>query len=226
MASALLEREAGLKHLFLSRDAGDDPDWRGLGLPDAPVRVRQVHRDGIVVAGEGDMAGFRLQPAEGDVLITTVRRAPLAIFTADCVSAVIYDRATPALALVHAGWRGTARSIVWKTLLTMFERIGSRPEDCLAATGPAVAVSCYDVGEDVREAFVKALPYGQDVLTAHGDFRWLLDLGEANRRQLLDACIPADRVAVCPYCTRCEADWFHSARRGTEGRQATVAWLT
>ncbi len=252
-AAAALDGAPGLRHWFLGRRGGasagpwaslnlgyatgDDRDtvernrlraWEALGLPRPPLLPSQVHGNDVVTVDAGNVERFMAEPPRADALITALRGQPLALLTADCLPVVVVDRRTPALAVVHAGWRGTVRSILWKTLLTMFEEFGTQSEDCLAAIGPAIAGPCYEVGEDVREAFVKGLPYGQDVLTAGAPLHWFADLREANRRQLLDARLPASQVATCPYCTHCEADGFYSARRDRpdSGRQATVAMLT
>ena len=252
VSSALLGANACLKHWFcgriggagsgpyagmnLSRRVGDSPDVvarnheilaDGLGLPRPPLVLKQVHGNAVVVAGPDNLGGLYDNPPEADAIITAMRNVPLAILTADCVPIVVLDVGTPSLAVVHAGWRGTVRSVLWKTILAMFEEFGADPSDCYAAIGPAVESKCYEVGNDVREAFIKGLPYGADVLERGNDAHWALDLREANRRQILDARLSPSRVAACPYCTRCETDWFFSARRDGErsGRHGTVAML-
>lgn len=253
VAAAVLERIGGLRHWFgtrrggdsaapfdslnLAYGIGDDRDavernrnrcWEAMGLPRPPLIPRQVHGSAVVIVDAGNHDRLLADPPEADAVATAVRGIPLAILTADCVPIIVCDTATPALAVVHAGWRGTVAAALWRTLLTMFDSFGTRSEDCVAAIGPSIAGPCYEVGEDVRTAFVHALPYGQDVLAPAGpQFKWLADLREANRRQLLDGRLVPARVGVCPYCTHCEAGWFHSARRdrGGSGRQAAVAML-
>lgn len=225
VTSALLDGEAGLLCRFFGRAA--EAIEADTGFPSPPLAVRQVHGDTIVVVEEGAMERLRNEPVEGDAVITRVRGVPVTVRTADCASIVVYDRRTPALGVVHAGWRGTVRSVLWKTVLMMVESFGTDPNDCMAATGPAIAGTCYEVGDDVWEAYGKMLPYGHDLLRRAGEGRWMLDLVEGNRRQLLDARIPAGQTATCPYCTHCAPEWFHSARRdgAAAGRQATVAML-
>ena len=202
--------------------------WQALAFPRPPLLPGQVHGTTVVQVTAENAAALQADPPRADALITALRDQPLAILTADCYPVVIVDRATPAVALVHAGWRGTVGSIVWKTLLTMFETFGTRSEDCAAAIGPGIAGPCYEVGEDVRTAFVKGLPYGQDVLAPAGEFKWWADLREANRRQLLDGRLKPSQVDACPACTHCAREQFFSARRDKlqSGRQATVVMLT
>jgi YfiH family protein len=252
LVSERLEAEPVLRHWFTTRRggrsrppydelnlgyaSGDDREtveanrtalWRALNLPHPPLLPRQVHGDAVAVVDEGGAAAFLSDPPAADAVVTAARGVPLGVLTADCPPVILLDRRTPALGVVHAGWRGMVRSAVWKTLLTMFERYGTRPEDCAAAVGPCIAGRCYEVGEDVRTAFVKGLPYGQDLLEPIGEGKWLADLQEASRRQLLDGRIPAGGVSVCPICTHCEPAWFYSARRdgAASGRQAAVAML-
>jgi len=253
LAATALEAVPGVRHAFfgrrggespgpfaslnLSYSAGDDRDavernrnkaWAALEFPRPPLIPVQVHGNDVVTVTAGNVDGLRADPPRADALMTALKGQPLAILTADCLPIVVVDRRTPALAVVHAGWRGTVRSILWKTLLTMFEEFGTQSEDCVAAIGPAIAGPCYEVGEDVREAFVKGLPYGQDVLAPASPRHWWADLREANRRQLLDARIPPGQVAISTDCTHCEAKRYFSARRDRPltGRQATVAMLT
>ena len=221
VTSSLLDAERGVTCRFLARGGTEE------GFPAPVLSLRQVHGDRVFVLDERSLEGARREPPEADAVITGLRGAPVAIRTADCASVVVHDRRTPALGAIHAGWRGTVRSIVWKTLLLMMEEFGTNPDDCRAAIGPAIAGKCYEVGEDVREAFDRGLPYGGDLLRPASAGKWWLDLLEGNRRQLLDGRLGASRVQVCPYCTHCEAEWFHSARRDGPGagRQSMVAML-
>jgi len=252
-AAAGLASAPGLMHAFTSRRGGaskgaweslnlgyatgDDRDvvernrarlWEALGLPQAPFVPRQVHGNTVIVLDSGNLERCRVDPPEADAVVTALRGQPLAVLTADCAAIVVHDRGTPAVGLVHAGWRGSVRAVLWKAMVTMFDAFGTKPEDCAAAVGPSIAPACYQVGDDVREAFARGLPYGRDLLAADVPGRWRLDLREANRRQLLDARLPLAQVSACPYCTHCEASWFYSARRdgNLTGRHAAVAMLT
>jgi hypothetical protein len=198
-----------------------------LGLPRAPFIPRQVHGNEVLVLEAGNLNAAMAEPPAADAVVTALRGQPVAVLTADCPAIIICDASTPALGVVHAGWRGTVRSAVWKTMLTMHETFGTDPADCVAAVGPCIAGPCYQVGDDVYEVFRRGLPYGPDLLTADGPGKWRLDFREGNRRQLLDARVPPGSVSTCPYCTHCEREWFYSARRdGTKtGRQAAVAML-
>lgn len=223
--------------LNLGYATGDDRDrveanrnlvWAAFGPGGPPVIPRQVHGNEVLLLDGGSLAAARAEPPEADTVMTALPGVPIAVLTADCPAVIICDTATPAIAVVHAGWRGMVRAAVWKALMTMFDSFGTRSEDCVAAIGPCVGPRCYEVGEDVRAAFVKGLPYGQDVLcpgAAPG--KWLADLPETGRRQLLDGRLLPSRIAVCPACTHCEPGRFYSVRRDgpRTGRQAAIAML-
>jgi YfiH family protein len=252
-SSALDGKAAGLRHFFLTRRGGQSGGLfeslnvgygRGdadasvaanrrrvagqLGLPMEPVALRQVHGDKVVVVREGDTKGLLAAPPEADALVTSLHGVPLMVQTADCLPVVVCDTRTPALGVVHAGWRGTVLSILWKTVVTMMDEFGTRPEDCVAAVGPGIGPDCYEVGGEVRDAFGQFLPsYSGALFTPARDGRWNANLGEANRLQLVDALLRPDSIWVCPYCTHCESGSFFSARRDgiNSGRQGAVAWL-
>ena len=222
--------------LNLGRGTSDDPraveaNWRSvvqaLSLPRVPVLLKQKHTDTIILVEENNLERIAEDPPDGDAMITRLANVPLGVLTADCVPVIVCDVRTPALAVVHAGWRGTVLSVLWKTIISMMDAFGTKPEDCHAAIGPAIEEKCYEIDENVREAFVKGLPYGQDVLRPSREFHWFADLREANRRQLLDARLSPSMVTICPYCTHCDSGHFYSARRdgGSTGRQAAVGML-
>jgi len=218
---------------FASGDLGEsvganrERAWQAVGLARPPLVPRQVHGDKVVVLDEGNREALFATPPEADAVVTRLVDAPLAVLTADCVPVILVDCRTPALGVAHAGWRGTVLNVTWKAALMMIEAFGSDPADMAAAIGPCISGECYEVGEDVREAFVRGLSYGSDVLKPSRDGKWLADLREANRRQLLDARIPVNAVSVCQWCTHCETKMFFSARRtgGKTGRMAAVAVL-
>lgn len=253
VSAKVLEDLSCLRHFFLCRTGGfssgacdslnfgfSKDDDRGnvernrektgkiLGLPGAIVFAKQVHGDNIALIDEDNLAQAYAEPPEADALVTRLSNVPLAVLTADCMPAVICDAGTPALAVVHAGWKGTALSTIWKTILFMIEQFGSKTEDCYAAVGPGISGPCYEVGGQVRDALLQGLPFGESVLSPAGPLHWRADLKDASYRQFLDGAIPAAQAAVCPYCTHCEAEWFFSARRDRNGtgRQPAVAFLT
>ena len=192
------------------------------------VVTRQVH--GTVAheptPDEVGMGVFDDQVSpEADALMTDRHSVALVKHSADCVPVWVVDTATPAIALIHAGWRGTYEEIVDKTLSRMAERYGTRPADCLAAIGPSIGACCFEVGDDVAELFATRFP-GDDLVTQMGG-RPHVDLWRCNERQLLRAGVPAASIAVAGLCTACDTATFYSHRReqGHTGVMAAVLEL-
>jgi polyphenol oxidase len=203
------------------------------------VGVRQIH-SGVVLAireGDGALEG-RLQTEdgkavlEGDGLITAVPGVLLAIGTADCVPVLVVDVKKRVVAAFHAGWRGTVARIVEQGIAKMTAEYGSRGEDLVAAVGPSIGACCYTVGDEVRGAFGSQFGYAEDLFSREsGELR--LNLWEANRRQLVDAGVGEERIAVVGECTACARDehgalryFSHRGEKGVAGRMLNVVGLT
>ena len=164
-----------------------------------------------------------------DAVITRVRGLPLTIFTADCVPVVLVDPVTPALGVVHAGWRGTVAEVTARTVTAMERAFGTRPADLLVAVGASIGPCCMEVGDDVRTAVASRFPLWQEtVVQSQKGGKTTIDLWELNVLQLEARGVPREQVAVSRLCTSCRADLFYSWRRdhGETGRLAMVASLT
>ncbi len=182
--------------------------------------LRQVHGTAIKMVGSVEE-----KTHEGDGLMTASPGVLLGIQTADCVPVMFVDVAKRTVAVLHAGWRGTAAGMAAAGVERMQTEFGSRVEDMVAAVGPAIGPCCYAVGEEVRTAFRDGFAYGEALF--RGD---RLDLWEANRRQLMDVGVAAERIAVIGECTACartsagERRYFsHRAEHGVTGRMMSIA---
>jgi YfiH family protein len=154
-----------------------------------------------------------------DALVTDRPGVPLLATFADCCPVLLYDPVRGALALAHAGWRGTAVGVAAQAVEALRREYGSRPGDLVAGIGPAICGGCYEVGEDVAARFQPALARR----SPGGRFR--LDLPAANRAQLEAAGLTAGRVHVHGACTR-ENSELPSHRRSPDGtRFACLAAL-
>jgi YfiH family protein len=207
----------------------------GQGSPMRLVTVRQVHSGVVRVVGTADRAleGSLETPEgkailEGDGLITNVPGVLLGVGTADCVPVLLVDRQRRAVGAFHAGWRGTAARIVEEGVAAMRREYGSRDEDLEAAVGPSIGACCYAVGDEVREKFAAEFRYGQDLFREEGGEQYI-DLWEANRRQLLDAGVAAERITVVKECTGCAKNtdggqkyFSHRVEQGVAGRMLNV----
>jgi purine-nucleoside/S-methyl-5'-thioadenosine phosphorylase / adenosine deaminase len=219
--------DAAFRSLNLGLRCGDDPAralenrrrlCRAVGIPPFAL-VRQVHGARIVRAGRRRLgAGFE-DPStalgSADAIVTSSRRVPLAVLTADCVPVVLADPAEGQLAVVHAGWRGVAQGVL-RSAVACFPH----PEEVRAAVGPAIGPDHYEVGTEVAGAVSAACPGG--AVTSHSDSRLLLDLPASVARVL--AALGIRSIEREEVCTACEPERFFSHRRdGISGRQALVA---
>lgn len=210
-----------------------------LGIDFPIATAKQVHSDLVLIV---DSVPEHLPV--GDALVTATPGLLLAVKTADCIPILVADPRKKVIAAVHAGWRGTARRIVEKTVGIMRQRFGCRPADLRAAVGPGIRDCCYEVGEEVRDHFRSQFAYADELfretkesdpvhekypllfLTArapgHADVgrQMFLDLAGANRRQLLDAGLSARSIDVLDACTACHPDLYfsHRAQHGHTGR--------
>jgi hypothetical protein len=125
------------------------------------------------------------------------------------------DERNRAVAAVHAGWRGSVARIALRAVQAMSRRFATNPRDLHAAIGPAIGVCCYEVGPEV------AAQFGIEG-RAH------IDLAAANRAQLLESGVTADRIYTSNLCTMCRPEEFHSFRRDREaaGRLYSFAGIT
>lgn len=198
-------------------------DWRRL------VTCAQVHGTAVAVVGAADRGRGAADPAGAvpgtDGLATNTPGVPLVTFYGDCVPLFLYDPVNRAIALAHAGWRGTLGRIGAVAVAVLRERFGSAPANILAAIGPAIGPCCYTVGDEVAVRFRREFPGG---LVRRGtDGTWRLDLGMVNRQVLHEAGIPPGNLAAANLCTACNpADFFsHRASGGNTGRMVAIMML-
>jgi YfiH family protein len=189
-----------------------------VGWPPSPLAsLRQVHSSACIAAdGRTGVLG------EGDALITTTPGVYIGVRTADCPPILIVDPRRRAVAAVHAGWRGTAAQVAVRTVEKLREIAGSRPEDLVAIIGPGICGQCYQVGPEVAMEFRPWFPERTDL-----EGRTLLDLAEANRRQLIAAGVAGSRIHAGAPCTACGGEEFfsHRARPANAGRMVSAAGL-
>jgi YfiH family protein len=183
-------------------------------------RIKQVHGATVRVVRNGDLtASGRQARPEADAMISNVPGALLAVQVADCVPMLIADTGTGAVAAIHAGWRGTAAAIAPATVAALMREYGSNPADLIVALGPSIGACCYEVGEELVDAFQTT---GGDAAGAPWFVRkgasLRLDLWQANRDQLVAAGVPPEQIHMAQLCTRTHADVFESYR--AEGASA------
>jgi hypothetical protein len=187
--------------------------------------VWQVHGDAIkLVSHEG---AIEMSDEKFDGLISRLPGLLVGVKTADCVPVLIGDPRTGAFAAVHAGWRGTAASIVSKAVRKMRDSFGTDPSDLVCAIGPAATCRSYEIGQDVIDMFRENFDDGAKYLTDTREGHALIDLHLANRDQLIDFMVPPESIFTAPFCTMARTDLFFSYRAekklyGKTGRLLSV----
>ncbi|MFY2765313.1 peptidoglycan editing factor PgeF [Arenimonas sp. MALMAid1274] len=212
--------------LNLGLRSGDDPaharrnrellaDW--LALPSPPHWLRQVHGTRVLRV---DAAPVGDDEPEADALVTGRPGVVLAILTADCLPVVLADRDGREVAAAHAGWRGLAAGMLEATVASMH----SAPAQLRAWLGPAAGPRGYEVGAEVRDAFLTHDAGAGAAFVPTRPGHWHADLYALARQRLAD--VGVTQVYGGDRCTLTEPDCFHSHRRdGRSGRMATLAWI-
>ena len=170
----------------------------------------QVHSDNIrTVETENDLGD---SDERADALVSSLDGVMLGIKTADCVPILIGDISTGAFAAVHAGWRGTAQSIVKKTVAKLGDIYGSKPADLICAIGPAAGCNRYEVGKDVIDIFSQNFAEGRKYFIETRLDHALVDLKQANEDQLASLGVGRENIYTAPFCTMERVDLFFSYR--------------
>jgi YfiH family protein len=183
--------------------------------------VNQVHGDTIfVIKPHGSYFSSR-DEFNYDAIVTTRANLAICIKTADCVPVSVVDKVKKVIAIVHAGWRGSALGISAKVIELMQNQYRSQPQDILVAIGPSIGRCCYEIDQATADAFRKQNNHELFLQQGRKKGKWMLDLAEANRRQILEAGVPEINIEVSGYCTTCNQDMFFSHRGsgGITGRQ-------
>lgn len=201
-----------------------------LGAPTSElVALKQFHSDLV-----RQFDANPVEPVHADAAVTNRPGLLLTIQTADCVPILLVDPKKRAVAAIHAGWRGTLRRIAAKAVGHMRMHFGSKPEDLLAAIGPAIGACCYEVGTEIAADFLSQFSDAPDFFDEFrtGDepnpIQWLnqmppghqpppknvlLDLHKANSSQLRAAGLSAKNIFASDLCTACRPDLLFSYRK-------------
>lgn len=194
------------------------------------VLTYQTHSSGIRVVTEADAGKgpFRERDyTDTDAIITNVPDLPLAALSADCCLLYFADPVKKCIGLAHAGWRGTAADIAGKTIKKLTETYGTDPKDLLCALGPSICQDCYEVSEDVIQAFrLQFDAAAMEILAARNERgRYQLDLWRANRMLMIRAGVPETQIEITDLCSKCNPELFFSHRLLGEKRGVTAALL-
>jgi YfiH family protein len=182
-------------------------------LPDEPKWLRQVH--GCEVVDADVLAGV----PEADAAVARSANTVCAVLVADCIPVLLADRAGSAVAIAHAGWRGLARGVLERAV----ERLDRPPEELLAYLGPGIGPGAFEVGADVRDAFLAGDARAEAAFRPRAPGKWMADLFLLARQRL--ARCGVTRIHGGDLCTHSDPGRFYSYRRdGATGRMAALIW--
>ena len=174
--------------------------------------------------GVATVGTFAMHRQFVDGIVTDIPDALLTVFGGDCPPVYIVDPKRRVSGLVHAGWKGTLGRIPQVAIAQMTVKFGCDPADMYAAIGPGVCRDCYEMGDEVYEAFASqwSREDADEILSRYPAWdsdgneipggKYHLDLRAANLMTLLRAGVPADHIAVSNVCTKCNVDTFYSYR--------------
>jgi hypothetical protein len=205
--------------LNLGDYVGDDAmavakNRQSLKLPSEPVWLQQVHGVEVVVAEHADCI------PKADAAISYHPGAVCVVMTADCLPVLLCDMAGTVVAAVHAGWRGLADGVIEATVA----RMQVKAWDLMAWLGPAIGPQAFEVGDEVRDAFMAHDPAASSAFTPVAQ-KYLADIYTLARQRLNALGITA--IYGGGLCTYTDSTRFYSFRRDNRtGRMATLIWLS
>lgn len=183
-------------------------------LPSEPVWLEQTHGTVVVNA---DRAGCL---PRADACIARHRAAVCAVMTADCLPVLLCDARGSVVGAVHAGWKGLAAGVIETTVQAM----EVAPQNLMAWLGPAISQDNFEVGDEVRAAFVAAQPQAEAAFVPGQHGKWFADIHALARLRL--NALDIRQIYGGRHCTYRERERFYSYRRDSvTGRMGTFIWL-
>lgn len=184
-----------------------------LNIPSTKVCLaQQTHSDNILIThSAGVFENY-------DAIIVTKPGIFAAISIADCTPVILMDLKTKVAAAIHAGWRGTAQNISYKTLQCMI-KLGCSPHNIKAFIGACISYNSFEVGPEVADQFNPTF-----IKKHQNEGKFLIDLKGLNKKQLTDLGLLTENIEISEYCTFNQNDLFYSYRKekGTTGRMMAI----
>ncbi len=183
-----------------------------LALPTEPFWLEQIHSN-IVVEASNDL----ILP-KADASFSNNKDVVCVVMTADCLPVLMCSKDGTKIAAIHAGWRGLESGIISNTVAAL------KTKELIVWFGAAIGAECFEVGDDVREAFLKK---SADYSTAFKARKngWLADIYQLARIEL--AHLGITEIYGGEFCTMTDTERFYSYRREKQtGRMATLIWRT
>ncbi|HAH06596.1 MAG TPA: hypothetical protein DCM05_08735 [Elusimicrobia bacterium] len=202
----------GVPHGFTLKSLGDMKV--PANMEEALSRAGLARKTPLLLKQKHGMIIHRAAPGqkrlEGDGWVSDVSGLPVAVYSADCIPLLVWDRDLKAVGAFHAGWRGLAAGMVEAAVET-FRALGLAPAALRAAAGPHARPCCYRVGPELEERFrpesFSRRPEGL-----------FLDLGAEARARFVQAGLDPREVTACPDCTICSGDYFSWRREAQDHR--------
>ncbi len=179
------------------------------------ITTKQTHSDNIKIVSES-----QLYYDDTDALISNIEDSLILLNYADCVPIILYSKKDNAGAVIHAGWRGTAKEIARKTSEKMQKELNIKAENIIALIGPSIGKCCFETSYDVFTQLINSQNKTQ-FYNKKND-KYFIDLKLLNKYQLSDTGII--NIDMCDYCTCCMSDIFFSYRKekGVTARHSAI----
>lgn len=233
-----------LASLNLGFERGDDTacvdrNWELLGEAagfdvDKLSFPNQWHTNNVSIAGSNTWARGSHPDKEGESIdgqITNVPGTVLVTYGADCTPVMLIDDSHKAIGQCHCGWKGTLNGISQVTIDMMGEQYGTIPSELVAVIGPSISRDRYEVEIDVAGPFIEKYEIvvneaSQIVKTGAKQGKYMLDLWEANRQNLVAVGVKTENIYVSGLCTYCESELMYSHRREGNRRGVMAAFMS
>ncbi|CAN5617535.1 peptidoglycan editing factor PgeF [soil metagenome] len=252
LQSELISVDSAIRHGFTGRIPGLEPAEGNIGFsaprdrvaaavererwarasgidPDAIYTVHQIHGNQVAAIDQPRSATSEIGPSLGqaDAIMTATPGVAVMTLHADCLAIILVDPSKPAVCAIHAGWRGTVVDVVGAAVSAMQSTYGSDPGSLIAVFGPGMKSCCYEVGDEVVEAWRAVAGDDADIALKPGPRRWHFDLGLANRWLLERAGVRSAQIDDPGLCTMCNGDrWFSHRQQGPDtGRFGAIVGI-
>lgn len=252
LQSALISSHPVIRHGFSGRLPGAEPAEGNIGFgaprdkiaaaiernrwacaagidPAAIYTVHQVHGNQIVAIDQprDNSNPSAVSLGQADAVMTATPGVAVMTLHADCLPIILVDPNKPAVCAIHAGWRGTVVDVVGAAVNAIQSTYGSEPSSLIAVFGPGMKSCCYEVGDEVVDAWREVAGADAELALRPGPRRWHFDLGLANRWLLERAGVRIELMDDPELCTMCHGDrWFSHRQQGPEtGRFGAIVGI-
>ncbi len=198
-----------------------------LGVPyESLALVNYAHGDGIHFAVKQDAGKGIIRESDFDfcdAMLTNAPQVTAVTLHADCVPLFFADKASKAVGVVHAGWKGVYAGLPYKVVKAFEEHYDSRAQDILVGIGPHIMNCCFEVKEDVANPFQEK--FGNETIEVREDAQYV-NMQAAILLQMEAAGVPEENITCANLCTYCREDLFYSHRRDKGHTGAMGSFIT